>query len=70
MTTQSKIQRWFSKREVAARYGVCMRSIERWRESGTFPAGTQLPNHRWYWSDLEIEQHERSLVGSGEAASA
>jgi predicted DNA-binding transcriptional regulator AlpA len=67
MTTQSKIQRWFTKREVAARYGVHPRSIERWSENGTFPKGRQLPNHRWRWSDLEIEQHEKSLVGGGVA---
>jgi predicted site-specific integrase-resolvase len=67
MQTQSKVQRWFSKRQVADRYGVSMRSIERWSESGKFPAGTQLPNKRWYWSDLEIETHERNFVGGGAA---
>jgi predicted DNA-binding transcriptional regulator AlpA len=68
METQAKIQKWFSKRQVADRYGVSMRSIERWAESGKFPRGTQLPNNRWYWADLEIEAHEKSLVGAGEAA--
>jgi hypothetical protein len=68
MQTQSKIQRWFSKREVAARYGVHPRSIERWSAAGKFPAGTQLPNHRWYWTDAEIETHERNLVGGGAGA--
>jgi hypothetical protein len=63
-----KVQKWFSKREVASRYGVHPRSIERWVESGKFPAGTQLPNKRWYWTDLEIEAHERGLVGGGVAA--
>jgi hypothetical protein len=64
---QAKTQRWFSKREVAARYGVHPRSIERWSESGKFPAGTQFPNTQWYWSIDAIEQYERSLVGSGSA---
>ena len=63
MQTQSKIQRWFSKRQVADRYGVSMRSIERWAESGKFPRGRQLPNSRWFWTDAEIEQYERDLVG-------
>jgi hypothetical protein len=67
MQTQSKIQRWHSKRWVADRYGVHPRSIERWAKSGKFPAGTQLPNKRWYWTDAEIEAHERNLV-AGEAA--
>ena len=62
-----KIQRWYSKREIAERYGVSMRSIERWSESGKFPRGTFLPNKRWAWTNLEIEAHERNLVG-GEAA--
>lgn len=65
--TQSKIRRWLSKRELARRYGVHPRSIERWSESGRFPRGVQLPNKRWYWTDLEIEQHERNLVGGGAA---
>jgi predicted DNA-binding transcriptional regulator AlpA len=68
MQTQSKIRRWLSKRQVAARYGVHPRSIERWSESGKFPRGTQLPNKRWYWTDLEIEAHERGLVGDGAGA--
>jgi predicted DNA-binding transcriptional regulator AlpA len=67
MQTQSKVRRWLSKREVAVRYGVSMRSVERWAASGKFPRGTQLPNKRWYWTDAEIELHERNLVG-GEAA--
>jgi predicted DNA-binding transcriptional regulator AlpA len=67
MQAQS-IQRWFSKREVAARYGVHPRSIERWSADGRFPRGRLMPNKRWAWSDLEIEQHERGLLGGGEAA--
>jgi hypothetical protein len=67
MHTQSKIQRWYSKRELAQRYGTCMRTIERWAESGKFPRGRLLPNRRWAWTDVEIEQHERGLVGGGAA---
>jgi hypothetical protein len=36
-------------------------------EANKFPAGTKLPNNRWFWSDREIEDYERGLVG-GEAA--
>ena len=64
---QSKVNRWFSKREVAERYGVCMRSVERWAETGKFPRGRLMPNRRWAWTDAEIEAHERSLVGGGAA---
>jgi predicted DNA-binding transcriptional regulator AlpA len=68
MQPQFKVQRWFSKREVAERFGVHPRSIERWKDSGKFPRGRQLPNKRWAWTDCEIEEHERALVGGGEAA--
>jgi predicted site-specific integrase-resolvase len=66
MQTQTKIRRWFSKRQLSDRYGVSTRSIERWVEAGKFPAGTQWPNKRWYWSDREIEAYERSLIGARE----
>jgi predicted site-specific integrase-resolvase len=58
-----KIQRWYSKNQVAARYGVSSRSIERWSERGKFPPGVQMPNGHWYRTDVQIEDHERSLVG-------
>jgi transposase len=48
MQTQPKTQRWFSKRQVAERYGVCMRTVERWAESGRFPRGIRLSNKRFY----------------------
>jgi predicted DNA-binding transcriptional regulator AlpA len=59
--SQKKIQKWLSKGEVAARFGVCMKSVERWGKSGKFPAGRQLQNTRWVWSVAEIEEYERSL---------
>ena len=65
---QTKISRWLSKRQLAERYNVHPRSIERWSESGKFPRGTQLPNGRWRWSDLDIETHERALIVGGKAA--
>jgi len=67
-TQQAKTQRWFSKREVAERYGVHPRSIERWQEAGKFPAGVQFPNTQWYWPIDAIEQYERGLVGGGAGA--
>lgn len=63
---QTETQRWYSKRAVAARFGVSTRSIERRKESGQFPAGVQI-NRRWYWSDVELEQYERGLVGGSAA---
>ena len=70
MHTQPKIQRWYSKRDLAARYNVSQRSIERWKKRKKFPPGIQMPNGHWRWSDHEIEVHEQSLVtGGGTAAS-
>jgi hypothetical protein len=62
--TGKKIQRWFSKSQLAARYNVCTRSIERWVKGGKFPLGVRMPNGRWAWSDVTIELHERALVSS------
>jgi len=59
-----KILRWYSKRQLADRYSVSTRSIERWTEAGKFPAGTRMPSGHWYWSDLDIEEHERKLTGA------
>jgi len=61
--TGKAIQRWFSKSQLASRYNVCTRSIERWVKGGKFPVGVRMPNGRWAWSDIAIEAHERSLVG-------
>jgi predicted DNA-binding transcriptional regulator AlpA len=61
--TQSKIQRWYGKKKVAARYDASMRTIERWVEKGRFPKPVRMANGRDYWSDTAIEQHEKSLVG-------
>jgi predicted DNA-binding transcriptional regulator AlpA len=65
---RANIQRWFSKREIANRYGVTPRSIERWVERGRFPAPVKLPNGRDAWSDVAITGHERGLVSTGGAA--
>jgi predicted DNA-binding transcriptional regulator AlpA len=59
-----KSQKWFSKAQVAARFGVCQKSIERWSQGGKFPVGRQLPNTRWVWSVAEIEAYERSLTAA------
>jgi hypothetical protein len=60
-----KIQKWFSKSQLAVRFGVCQKSIERWSQAGKgFPAGRQLPNSRWVWSVAEIEQYEKDLTAA------
>jgi predicted site-specific integrase-resolvase len=62
MVMEADIRRWYSKRQLADRYSVSQRSIERWAEAGRFPVGTQFPNKRWYWSDRDVENYERALA--------
>jgi hypothetical protein len=62
MPSETKISRWYSKRQVADRYSVSTRTVDRWRESKRFPIGTQMPTGRWYWSSCDIEKYEQQLV--------
>jgi len=62
---QTQVQLWLSKKEIAQRYGVSSRSIERWSEAGVFPRGVQHPSGRWFWKLAAIEQYERDLVRGG-----
>jgi hypothetical protein len=58
-----KIQRWFSKAELAVRFGVSPRSIDRWIRAKKFPSGIQTPNgHCLRWPDFVIEKAERGLM--------
>lgn len=66
--TQSKIQSWYPKKKVAARYHASMRTIERWVAAGRYPKPTRMPNGRDYWADTVIEKYERGLVGGGAGA--
>jgi hypothetical protein len=67
---KAKIARWYSKRQLADRYNVCPRSIERWVQNKKFPPGVRLPNGHWAWSDITIEAHERAMVVGTEASAA
>jgi len=64
--TGKKIQRWFTKRQLADRYSTCERTIERWIAAGQFPPGTRMPPdgkwYRWYWSDVTIADYESRLI--------
>jgi hypothetical protein len=58
------VNRWFSKSEIVARYGITSRTLERWLKSERFPeADLHLPGGQPRWSDVAIEAHERGLVG-------
>jgi predicted DNA-binding transcriptional regulator AlpA len=66
--TQPKIQSWYPKKKVAARYNSSMRTIERWVKAGRFPKPTRMANGRDYWADTVIEAYERNLVGGDAGA--
>jgi hypothetical protein len=55
---------YHSKGALARRYGVVTRTIDRWRDSGSFPSpDLVLPNGAPRWSDDTVIAHERAGVG-------
>jgi predicted DNA-binding transcriptional regulator AlpA len=61
---QKKDTLYRSKGNLADRYAVSARTIDRWREEGKFPPpDLVLPSGSPRWSDATIEAHERALVG-------
>jgi predicted site-specific integrase-resolvase len=60
---QDKTKRYRSKANLADRYSVSERTIDRWKDDGKFPpADLILPSGHPRWSDETIEQHERNAV--------
>ena len=60
--------RYRSKGNLAFRYAVSERTIDRWREEGKFPQpDLTLPGGQPRWADDTIEAHERALVGKSAA---
>jgi hypothetical protein len=57
--TGKRVQRFFTKRQLADRYSTCVRTIERWAKSGRLPPPIIMPNGRWGFPDCEIEANER-----------
>jgi predicted site-specific integrase-resolvase len=54
------------KRNVAERYSVSTRTVDRWKKDGRLPRPTRMPNGREAWTDEQLETNERNAVG-GEA---
>ena len=66
--SQKKDTRFRSKGNLADRYSVSPRTIDRWREEGKFPPpDLRLPSGSPRWSDDTITTHERALVGKSAA---
>lgn len=50
---------------VAERYGVNLKTIDRWTEADILPQPLRV-NHRRYWNEFEIEQRERERMAKQE----
>jgi predicted site-specific integrase-resolvase len=50
-------------RATAARYGVCTKTVERWRKQGVLPEPTRI-NGRNYDDQQALEKLERASMGS------
>jgi hypothetical protein len=60
--------RYHSKSDLAARYRVSTRTVDRWRGDNLFPKpDLVLPNGAPRWSDELIVKHERNAVGKAAA---
>jgi hypothetical protein len=56
--------RYHSKTDLADRYRVVTRTVDRWRDDGLFPEPDLiLPNGAPRWSDELVVAHERAAVG-------
>ena len=64
----TKIEFYFSQGDLAERYRVDKRTIQRWRKSRKLPPATTLPNGRPAWANAVIEAHERARIAGSEAA--
>jgi hypothetical protein len=63
METNTK-RRYLTKGDLATRYGVVTRTIDRWLAAGLFPvADLILPNGAPRWSEGLVETTERASVG-------
>jgi len=59
--------RYHSKSDLADRYRVVTRTVDRWRVDGLFPEPDLiLPNGAPRWSDELVVAHERAAVGKKE----
>jgi hypothetical protein len=55
---------YHSKNDLAERYRVVTRTVDRWRVDGLFPEPDLiLPNGAPRWSDELVVAHERNSVG-------
>ena len=64
LTESSSGERFYTKLELAERYRVNPRTIDRWRDTGRYPTpDLVLPNGAPRWSDKIVVAHEHASVG-------
>jgi hypothetical protein len=68
VTEKSNSERYYSRAELAERYRVSDRTIDRWRDARLYPQPDLiLPNGAPRWSDGVVIAHERNSVGKNAA---
>ena len=60
LTREGRLYR--SRRQVAQRYGVHLRTIRRWYEAGLFPDPDFVINDRPYWAEQRLDEHDRQCA--------
>ena len=70
MSGQHGVTQFFTKKDLAARYRVCTKSIDRWVGKKKYPPpDLQTPGGKDRWSNRVVEEHERDrVVETGEIA--
>jgi hypothetical protein len=61
-------RKFVSKRAVADRYDVVIRTIDRWVKAGILPVPDLVINHRDYWHEESLDRHDRAAVVARAAA--
>jgi predicted site-specific integrase-resolvase len=59
------MKRMLTKKQMAERYQVTNRTVERWTADKILPAPTII-NKRWYFNEADIEQRERERMGAAQ----
>jgi DNA-binding transcriptional MerR regulator len=69
-SAEQDLTRLIPARAVARRYGVCLRSIDRWLKKGVIPKPTRTVNGRRYWrlDTLETADRQHTLNAGALAA--
>jgi DNA-binding transcriptional MerR regulator len=58
------LRKFIAKREVAERYGVTTRTVDRWVKDEILPPSGRQVNGRHYWDQAVLEQHDRNSTAS------